>query len=42
MKAIIFERVGQLLAVQTLPDPTPQADEVIIRVSHCGVCGTDR
>ena len=41
MKAIIFERVGQLLAVQTLPDPTPQADEVIIRVSHCGVCGTD-
>lgn len=28
-------------AVQTVPDPSPGPDEVVIRVKACGVCGSD-
>jgi (R,R)-butanediol dehydrogenase / meso-butanediol dehydrogenase / diacetyl reductase len=29
------------LAVETLPDPTPQAGDVVIKVGRCGICGSD-
>lgn len=29
------------LAIETLPDPTPEAGEVIVRVARCGICGSD-
>ena len=41
MKALLFKVAGQPLVVESLPDPVPGAGEVIVRVSHCGVCGTD-
>ncbi len=41
MKAMLFKAAGQPLAVEDLPDPEPNEGEVIVRVSHCGVCGTD-
>ncbi|WP_397589046.1 alcohol dehydrogenase catalytic domain-containing protein [Sphingorhabdus sp.] len=41
MKALLFKAAGEPLVVENLPDPEPEAGEVIIRVSHCGVCGTD-
>lgn len=41
MRALLFKAVGQPLAVETLPDPEPGEGEVVIRVSRCGVCGTD-
>lgn len=41
MRAMLFKAVGQPLAVEELPDPEPGEGEVVIRVSRCGVCGTD-
>jgi len=41
MKAAVFRAPGQPLAIETVDDPTPAAGEAIIRVHHCGVCGTD-
>ena len=41
MKAVIFDAVGQPLRVATTPDPSPARDEVVLRVSACGICGSD-
>jgi 2-desacetyl-2-hydroxyethyl bacteriochlorophyllide A dehydrogenase len=41
MKAPVFKAIGQPLAVETVTDPTPGAGELVIRVSRCGICGTD-
>lgn len=27
--------------VETVPDPTPGPDDVVIKVGYCGICGTD-
>ena len=40
MPAAVYIGDGAL-AVQELPIPTPAAGEVLIEVSHCGICGTD-
>ncbi|WP_067935141.1 zinc-dependent alcohol dehydrogenase family protein [Alicyclobacillus kakegawensis] len=40
MKAVVLHGVGNL-RVETLPDPVPGPDEVVIRVAVCGICGTD-
>jgi len=29
------------MRVQTLPDPEPTADDIVIRVKACGICGSD-
>ncbi len=29
------------LIIETLPDPTPQAGEVVVKVGRCGICGSD-
>lgn len=41
MRALLFKAVGKPLEVATLPDPEPGEGEVVVRVSRCGVCGTD-
>lgn len=41
MRAAIFHQAGQPLGIETVPDPTPRADEVVIAVSHAGICGSD-
>ncbi len=41
MKAAVFKGVGLPLAIETLPDPTPGPTDIIVRVSRCGICGTD-
>ena len=41
MKALLFKAAGEPLALAELPDPEPGEGEVVVRVSHCGVCGTD-
>lgn len=41
MKAVIFDAVGAPLRTETRPDPTPGADEVVLRVAGCGICGSD-
>lgn len=41
MKALIFDTVGKPLRLDTRPDPAPGADEVVLRVAGCGICGSD-
>ena len=41
MRAMVFHRVGQRLALEERPIPEPGAGEVSIRISACGVCRTD-
>ena len=41
MKAAVFQGVGAPFAIQTLPTPTAGAGEMLLKVKHCGVCGTD-
>lgn len=41
MKAMSLERVGEPLRLVELPDLSPGAGEVRIKVSVCGVCRTD-
>ncbi|UCD28798.1 MAG: alcohol dehydrogenase catalytic domain-containing protein [Planctomycetota bacterium] len=40
MKAAVFVS-HQKIQIQELAEPVPGADEVLIRVTACGVCGTD-
>ncbi len=41
MKAALFHAFGQPLSIQTLPDPTPPPDGVVIRVRANGICRSD-
>jgi 2-desacetyl-2-hydroxyethyl bacteriochlorophyllide A dehydrogenase len=41
VKAPVFKGVGQPLVIETLPDPTPAAGEIVLEVARCGICGTD-
>jgi len=47
MKAMLLRRLTNLeqdrspLALEEVPDLTPEADEILVRVSVCGVCHTE-
>jgi propanol-preferring alcohol dehydrogenase len=38
---MVLERVGAPLVLATVPDPVPEAGEILARVGACGVCRTD-
>src|SRR5438270_4033644 len=40
MAAAVYRGPGQL-SVEEVPVPEPGPDEVLVEVSHCGVCGSD-
>ncbi|MFD0921583.1 zinc-dependent alcohol dehydrogenase family protein [Saccharopolyspora rosea] len=40
MRAVLIEGPGRA-AVTEVPDPRPEAGEVLVRVAACGLCGTD-
>src|SRR6266566_7268726 len=40
MRAVIIDTPGNI-RVDRVPDPTPQPNELVIRVEACGICGTD-
>jgi (R,R)-butanediol dehydrogenase/meso-butanediol dehydrogenase/diacetyl reductase len=40
MKAAVTTQDGGF-ELQTLPDPTPAPDQLVIRIGACGVCGSD-
>lgn len=44
MRAIVATAYGgpEVLEIQTLPRPVPAADQMLIEVAACGVCGHDR
>lgn len=41
MKAVVYEQFGTRPELQTVPDPTPAADGVVLRVEASGVCRSD-
>lgn len=41
MRAAVFNGLNQPLSVLDVPDPTPGAEDVIVRVARCGICGSD-
>ena len=41
MKAAVFKKLGQPLEIESLSDPVPLANEVIVEVARCGICGSD-
>ncbi|MFE3649137.1 zinc-dependent alcohol dehydrogenase family protein [Streptomyces sp. NPDC059101] len=43
MRALVVTAPGPrgTAAVTELPDPRPEPDEVVVRVTSCGLCGTD-
>lgn len=41
MKAAIYDAPGMPLRIAEVPDPRPGPGQAVIRVSACGVCGSD-
>lgn len=41
MKAAVFKQVGEPLQVESVADPVPRSDGLVVKVAYCGVCGTD-
>lgn len=41
MMAARLIKPGEPLSMESLPVPTPEADEVLVKVAACGLCGTD-
>ena len=41
MKALVYQAPGKI-SLERVEDPSPSADEVLLRVDAAGVCGTDR
>lgn len=41
MKAAVFKEIGQALAIEIVADPVPASTELVMKVSFCGICGTD-
>jgi (R,R)-butanediol dehydrogenase / meso-butanediol dehydrogenase / diacetyl reductase len=41
MKAITFQALHQPLSFETVPDPTPSAGQLVVKVGRCGICGSD-
>ncbi len=41
MRAMVLHRPGEKLRLETVPDPEPAPNELLIRVEACGVCRTD-
>ena len=41
MKALVKSRPAPGAEILTVPDPTPQPDEVVLKVKRVAVCGTD-
>src|SRR6201996_7201807 len=40
MRALVLDRPGSF-RMADVPDPVPAADQIVVRVECCGICGTD-
>ena len=41
MRAAIFRKAGEALAVEEVADPIPGPGELVLRIRGCGICGSD-
>ena len=41
MRAVTFQALHSPLAFETLPDPTPDVGQLVVKVGRCGICGSD-
>lgn len=41
MRAVTFQGLHTPLAFEDVPDPTPDAGQVVVDVARCGICGSD-
>lgn len=41
MKAVLFEAFGETPTIRTVPDPTPSAEGVVVKVEATGLCRSD-
>ncbi len=41
MRAAVFHQVGKPLIIETVSDPVPAPDQVILQVARAGICGSD-
>jgi len=41
MRAAVMQGLHMPLAIETVPDPTPEAGDVVVKVGRCGICGSD-
>lgn len=41
MRAVVFDQANAPLRLETLADPKPKADEVVLKIAACGICGSD-
>jgi len=41
MRAAVFKGVGQPLVIETVEDPAPKPHQLLLKVHHCGICGSD-
>ncbi len=41
MRAMLFQGVGKPLIMKDLPIPTPEPNQILLRVHACGICRTD-
>ena len=41
MKAAVFRGLGKPLAIETVANPEIRDGEVLLKVSYCGICGSD-
>lgn len=41
MKAAVFKEFGQPMVVEDVADPTPDENQMVVKVGYCGICGTD-
>jgi threonine dehydrogenase-like Zn-dependent dehydrogenase len=41
MRAAVFDKAGEKLAIREVATPAPGPGELLIKVMHCGICGSD-
>src|SRR5512139_593829 len=41
MQAAVYKGGGKPIQIETLPDPQPGPNQVLLKVHRCGICGTD-
>ena len=41
MRAAVFREMGKPLVLEALADPAPGANDLVLKVRNCGICGSD-